>query len=188
MLLASTPAHAQHDASRSPRAATSAPPEAAQFDFLLGEWQVTAQPKVSSLAARIHGAPKLSGTWKAWRAMDGFGLTDELRIVDGSGNPASLSHSLRFFDASRRHWTLSTVDVYRGRISTARGEWKGNAMIVTSEGTDAEGKPVRQRVRYYDITPTSFKYQSDRSTDAGRTWEEGVLRIDARRLSPTATR
>jgi len=63
-------------------AVSSAPAETKQFDFLLGQWQLEVHPKVSSLVAIIHGAPRLVGTWKAERSPDGLGVDDEMRIVD----------------------------------------------------------------------------------------------------------
>lgn len=181
-------AAAQHDGGGAPRAASTAPREASQFAFLIGQWELTVMPKVSTLAARIHGAPKLRGTWKAWRAFDGFGIEDELRIADRSGNPNSLNHALRLFDAAQGRWTQSMLDVYRARLTSSTAEWKGNEMISQSQGTDAEGKPVLQRARFFDITPTSFTYQNDRSSDGGRTWETGVLRIEAKRVAAVAPR
>ena len=52
-----------------PRVQSTAPREAEQFAFLVGHWEVTVTPKVSSLAARIHGSPTYLGTWKAWPAL-----------------------------------------------------------------------------------------------------------------------
>lgn len=178
---------AQHKGGRA-APALSAPREATQFDFLIGQWELTVTPKVSGLAARIHGSPRLLGTWKAWKAFDGFGIEDELRIVDASGNPSSLSHALRVFDASGRHWAITSLDVYRTRFSTATAEWKNGQMISTSNGTDAEGKPMVMRSRFHAITPNGFRFQQDRSTDAGRTWNEGVLRIEAKRAAAVAPR
>lgn len=181
-------ARAQHDGGGAARTGAAAPREASQFAFLVGQWEVTVMPKVSSLAARIHGAPKLQGTWKAWRAFDGFGIEDELRIADRSGNPNSLTHAMRLYDAVQGRWKQSMVDVYRSRFTEGTGDWKGNEMTIQSQGMDAEGKPVLQRARFHDITPTSFKYQGDRSSDGGRTWESAVVRIEARRVAAVAPR
>ncbi|MBC7895311.1 MAG: hypothetical protein H7066_07845 [Cytophagaceae bacterium] len=168
--------------------ASTAPAEARQFDFLIGQWELVVRPKVTTLAARIHGAPKLLGTWKAWRAFDGFGVEDELRIVDGSGNPTSLGTSMRAWSTGERKWLISTLDAYRGRMTSGTAEWRGTEMVVSGRGTDAEGKPTILRTRFFGITPAAFRFQQDRSSDDGKTWEEGILRIDAKRVAASAPR
>ena len=179
-------AAAQH-AGGSPAPSTVAPREASQFDFLVGQWQLEVRPAVSSLAARIHGVPKLVGTWKAWRAFDGFGVEDELRISDEPGNPKTLAHAARVYDPAARRWTMSTLDVYRATFVASTAEWAESQMTATSRGTDKEGKPFVTRARFSDITPTSFRFVQERSTDDGRTWTE-TLRIQAKRTAPTAAR
>lgn len=170
------------------RTQSTAPTEAEQFAFLVGQWDVTVTPKVNSLAARIHGSPTYVGNWKAWRAFDRFGIEDELRIMDRSGNPNSLTHTIRFYDASQSRWTLTALDVYRGRYTSAIGELKGGELVVTSVGKDAEGKSYVQRARFYDITPTSFKYQADRFMNGDRTWNTAALKMEARRVAAVAPR
>lgn len=171
-----------------PRTVSAAPREAAQFDFLIGQWEVTVTPKATTLATRIHGVPKLSAVWKAWRAMDGFGIDDELRIVDGSGNPNAFLRSTRLYDATQRVWSQMSLDVYRARYTPATATWAKGEMQIRSAGRDADGSAYVQRVRFYDITPTSFKYQADRSSDGEKSWETAVLRMTARRVAATAPR
>ena len=165
-------------------AASVAPSETRQFDFLLGQWDLVVHPKVSGLAALIHGAPKLLGTWKAWRA--GADIEDEIRIVDGSGNPLSSNHSLRTWDAAQDRWKISARDSSKGRTSEATGQWQGGEMHLDGQFTDADGKTLT-RTRYYDIRTDSFQMSQDRSSDNGQTWEEGTLVIDAKRVAATAT-
>jgi hypothetical protein len=184
LVCAAAPVFAQHPGA--PRSAAGspvhvAPPQASQFDFLIGEWNVVVRAKVSSLAARIHGAPRIQGTWKARRALDGWGIEDDLKLMDGSGNPTSLTHAVRVYDFTNRRWSQTSLDVYRGRFAQATGEWKDGAMVLTGSGSDAEGRAYITRTRYYDISPAGFKSQQDRSYDDGRTWEEAVLRIEAKR-------
>ena len=180
---------AQRSASApSARVATSAPKEATQFDFLVGQWELVVKPKVNTLAAKIHGAPKFLGTWKAWRAFDGWGIEDELRIMDGSGNPKSLSHAMRVYDPTAQQWHQTLLDVYRTRFTASNAEWKDNQMTLTASGTSAEGKPELLRTRFFAISPNAFKYSSDRSVDNGAHWDEGVLQIDAKRVAATAPR
>ncbi|MFN0183352.1 MAG: hypothetical protein ACKVQR_05975 [Aquabacterium sp.] len=159
----------------------TAPREASQFDFLIGQWDLDVTPKVGGLAAALHGAPKVVGTWKGWRAFDGFGVADELRIVDGSGNPLSFNHTLRVYDAKTRRWAIASLDVYRARISNASAQWQDGEMFATGNGTTPDGKPTLSRSRFHDIGPDRFRLRQDRSVDGGASWDDAVLVISARR-------
>jgi hypothetical protein len=165
-----------------------APPEARQFDFLIGQWELTVKPKATSLAARIHGAPRLVGTWKAWRALDGWGVEDELRIMDRSGNPMALVQSLRGYDATGHRWLLTGFDAYRGRVTTATAEWSGREMVTSGRNADPEGPSYLTRTRFTKIGADAFTLHQDRSEDGGRTWDEDLLVIQAKRVATEAPR
>ncbi|MBW8844006.1 MAG: hypothetical protein JF607_03405 [Burkholderiales bacterium] len=179
-------AHAQHGGANP--AAAGVPAEAAQFDFLVGQWELEVSPKVGGLAAMIHGAPRLVGSWKAWKSFDGYGLDDELRVLDASGNPMALSFSQRIFDAKTKRWLISGLDVYRARFGSSSGQWQGGEMLLEGSGQNAEGKPMLTRTRFFEITPDRFKMRQDRSLDNGANWEEGTLTIVAKRMSRKAAR
>ncbi len=162
--------------------APSRPREASQFDFLIGKWELQVRVPPTSLATRIHGMPKLVGIWTAGRALDGWGITDEMQITDLAGNPKVMSHSVRVFDPTAGRWSVSLLDVYRSRFTSATAEWRDGQMHQTSQGTDLDGKPVVSRTRFYDISQAGFKFQQDRSADGGKTWTEGALKIEAKRI------
>ncbi|MDR7271661.1 hypothetical protein J2X20_004329 [Pelomonas saccharophila] len=180
-------AHAQHGGA-APTGATAVPAEAAQFDFLVGQWELEVAPKVNGLAAMIHGAPKLVGSWKAWKAFDGYGLDDELRILDASGNPMSLSYAQRIFDAKSKRWLISGLDVYRTRFGSSSGAWQDGEMRLEGSGQTNDGKPMLTRTRFMEISAERFKMRQDRSYDNGASWEEGTLTIVAKRISRKALR
>jgi hypothetical protein len=179
-------AMAQHSADAA-AAVSSAPLEARQFDFLLGQWQLEVHPKVSGLAAIIHGAPRLVGTWKAERSPDGLGIDDEMRIVDASGNPISLTRAHRIYSGAEGLWKISGQDVTHARNSEATAKWLGGEMHVEGHSADAGGDPSLSRTLYFDISADSFRMRQDRSSDNGQTWDEGTLTIDAKRAAATAT-
>ena len=187
LLAAQFTAHAQHGSPAAPSLPAVAPKEAAQFDFLVGQWELDVKPAVNTLAAKIHGVPKMLGSWKAWRALDGWGVEDELRITDAAGNPKSFSHAVRMYDATARKWRTSTVDVYRALVGMSTAEWKDGVMTSMSTGNDSEGKNFVARTRYLDITSDSFKFRQERSYDSGATWEPN-LAIDAKRVAAVAPR
>ncbi len=179
-------AHAQRAAAAVAPATSSASQH--HLDFLLGEWKLEASPKVNALAAKIHGTPKFPGTWKAWRTLEGRGVTDELRLLDPSGNPRTSLTALRAWDEATGRWKLWAVDAWTASATLGDGAGDGTTFTFTSSGTDGDGKVFRTRATFSDITPTSFRYRLDRSYDLGKTWTEGVLVIVATRTAPAGTR
>jgi hypothetical protein len=51
----------------------------------------------------------------------------------------------------------------------------------------AGGNPNTLRIRYYNIEPGQFSWTADQSTDGGKTWVKGFIRIEARRIGPART-
>ena len=186
--LACAPSLAAQHAGANAASPTVAPKEGAQFDFLIGQWEVVAKPLAKTLGQRIHGVQKLPGVWKAWRALDGWGIEDELRLTDASGNPRLLTHTIRYFDSSARKWSLSAIDVYKGIVSASAAELKGKQMLVSGQGKEADGGAYLSRGMFTNITAQTFTYRLDRSYDSGKTWTEGFTTIEAKRTAATASR
>jgi hypothetical protein len=178
---------AQHEAGADPSSAARPPREATQYDFLVGEWTLAITPKVSGLVARLHGVPRVRGSWKGTRALDGWGVEDELRIVDESGNPIAYTHFVRIYDPRARHWIVTAIDVRRQLVTTYAAQLQGKEMLSTSEGIDPAGKPYRSRTHITDISATGFHFSQDISHDGGATWDEGHLVMDARRAGASAS-
>ncbi len=178
----------QHSGGSNAATAPVAPPEASQFNFLVGQWEVSAKPKATTLGQRIHGVRALLGTWKAWRALDGWGLEDELRLTDASGNPLLLQHTVRFYDRAARRWTNSSIDVYKGVTAQTTAERRGTELVVSGRGTDEEGRAYLSRGTFSNVTASGFTYRLDRSSDGGKSWIEDVLIIEGKRVATSAPR
>jgi len=191
LLMVPATATAQHGAGEAPTLVTVAPAEAKQFSFLVGQWELDVRPVMSALAQAVHGQTKYVGTWKAWPALDGWGVVDELRMSDESGNPKSFTHTVRTYDATLKHWNSATLDVYHGAFLNTVGESKssrdGQEVVVTGSSIDAQGVAYLTRMRFYDIKPNGFRADSERSTDSGKTWT-ATRRIVAKRIAASAPR
>jgi len=163
-------------------ASAAAALEARQFDFLIGQWQVSGTAKASGLIAMIHGQPRLAGSWKAWRTADGEGIADELTLTNAAGTTVSAVHFTRSFSREENCWKIQGRDAYKGALPPATARRQGDEMLVTSSGTTPEGKHYRNRTHYLAITPTAFRMVQDRSYDEGKTWDTGAVTLDVRRM------
>ncbi len=164
------------------------PAAAKQFDFLIGHWSIELTPKVSSLVALMHGTPKMLGSWKAWRAFDGRGIEDELRVTDSSGNPQTFNHTLRLYDADAQRWKVNGLDVYRAQLNQSEAQLRGGLMQVDGKGNSHDGTAFISRTRFTEVSENSFRMQQDRSFDGGASWEEEALVIVAKRVAKQAQR
>lgn len=158
--------------------------DAAQFDFLLGHFELKVLPQARTLGERIHGMPKYTGSWRARRPAKGHGVEDELRVVDDAGNTRALTHFLRTYDSTAKVWSVAIVDsagvaTPAFRVVTKPGTIE---MAAIAPGKDREGKAYVSRNRFIEVTSDAFKYLHERSYDGGRTWEL-IQRIEGKRTA-----
>lgn len=162
------------------------PPEASQFDFLVGEWTVDVTSKASSTP------PRYQGEWYAWKALNGLGIVDEYIIHDDSNRVVYSGTTLRAFDTKSSTWTMRYIDQVggvTGRWSEIVGSKVGAEMQVEQRGPLPNGQISILKIRYFNIQPNHFSWAADLSTDGGTTWLHDYLRIEAtRRAAKTSLR
>lgn len=127
-------------------------PEAAQFDFWLGEWNVTnaqGQPVGTNTIKRVLGQCVV--------------LEDYSEYLGGGGK------SFNLYNAQKNRWEQTWVDD-RGAILHFTGAFKDGAMRLTGMGHNAEGKPVVHRMSYSPQTDGRVRQMWETSTDDGKTW------------------
>lgn len=133
-----------------PKACTA--PEHRQFDFWIGEWEVTT-PK-GELAGRnriesILGGCALSESWTGARG--------------GSGN------SYNAYDRPRRRWHQTWVD-NGGLVLQLDGSFVDGKMVLSGETRDSSGAPVLHRIAWQETAPGAVRQLWETSGDGGRTW------------------
>ncbi len=148
------------------------------FDYLLGEWQFTA-------VSRQYG--NMRGFWTAARLGEGAEIFDEYRVVGDSGETYYVTNTLRAYNANLDQWELVSTERGTGLQNLGTAHRVGNEMHIEQKFGVGTPDAALMRIRYYDIGPEHFSWVGDRSTDGGRTWISGSLRIEATRIGPART-
>jgi hypothetical protein len=145
-----------------------ATPEHRQFDFWLGQWDVSGGPQLD----RIVGRNTIS------RVAAGCGLREHWVNAGGTDG-----HSLNVYDRDARHWTQFWIGA-DGVILRLEGGLRGDGAMAM-EGTlpNGRGGIQRQRIVWTPKPDGSVVQQWDTSEDDGATWQVsfvGVYRRSAR--------
>lgn len=149
------------------------------FDFLVGRWKVSHR----RLRERLVGSDQwdeFGGTLVNWPVLGGKGNVGDNVMEFPSGTVRGVG--LRSFDEASRQWSSWWLD---GRTPTdiaapVRGGFEGDIGTFIGDDTVA-GRPVKTRVTWSRITPTSARWEQSSSADSGRTWESNWLSDFVRR-------
>ena len=156
-LLLATPAFAQqHDGQR-------------DFDFNIGTWKTHVSRLVHPLSGS-HTWTDYDGTSLVRTVWNGRANLLELDVTGPAGHIQSLG--LRLYNPKTHQWNLNWATSSAGVITppAAVGEFKdGIGEFIDDETLD--GKPIRVRGRFFDITPNASRFEQAFSGDGGKTWE-----------------
>lgn len=144
------------------------------FDFLVGLWEFRFQNR------RKDGSyqPPFAGHWFVEkRNVKGGMIEDHWRADAPTASLESGTYSYRVYSPSRKLWTMQGVNA-------DVGFWEPGLAW-----TDGESRCVVQhydgfmmRIRYFDITPTSFLWRGDISNDNGLTWTRDWWIMEGKRI------
>jgi hypothetical protein len=150
---------------------------AADFDYLLGEWEFNS-------VSKEWGAG--GGAWTAVK-LEGGQILDEYRVLGDSGQTWYFTHTIRAYNARKDHWDMVGLDYGTGLGGSGFARRTGGEVHIEQRFANARGPDAMARITYYDITPDSFRWKADRSTDGGKTWVREWLTIEAKRIGPPRT-
>jgi len=125
------------------------PPEARQFDFWLGEWQVT-------WGEDQHGTNVIRS------------ILDDAVILENFDGGGLRGLSVSTYNVETRQWQQTWVDNQAGYLDFT-GEFKDGRMILqrTARRND---EIFQQRMVWYNIAPQQLDWNWERSDDDGATW------------------
>lgn len=128
-------------------------PEASQFDFWLGDWNLTWNDT-------LHGTnhvEKIMG-----------GCTVQENFLDPKLNFAGKSWSV--YNPNYKIWQQTWVDNQGGYIALTGGMENGKIILKTPERQTPKGK-MQSRMVFYNMAKDSFDWNWEASTDSGNTWQ-----------------
>lgn len=129
--------------------------EARQFDFWLGEWDLSWTDKDGSMKSGSNRISKLFGECN---------IKEEFSDAEGKFKGTSVSTYI----PSEKIWKQTWVD-NQGSYLDFVGEFKDGKMTL-SRKTERNGKPLFQRMIFYNITKKALTWNWESSTDNGKTW------------------
>lgn len=129
--------------------------EARQFDFWVGEWNLSWTSKEGKT---VSGVNRIS------RILNGCVLKEE--FSDSNGEFTGMSVSA--FVPWAKQWKQTWVD-NSGSYLDFTGEFMNNRMILHRKA-QRKGKEFMQRMQWYNITGNTFDWNWERSDDGGTTW------------------
>lgn len=144
------------------------------FDYLLGDWEFTAD-------SREWG--KFTGRWSALRLAQGE-ILDEYRVLGDDGETIDVTSTIRAYNSAADRWELISTGTGNGLLNFGTAQLVNSEMHIEQKFGVAGGNPITLRIRYYNIQPDRFSWSAESSTDGGKTWVKDYLRIEARRVGP----
>jgi hypothetical protein len=149
MLLLVSPAPAQSGA---PPVRACAAAEYHQFDFWLGEWNVTLPDG------------KVAGSNRIESIMGGCVLRESWTGVRGHQGT-----SYNIYDSSHHRWHQIWVDD-QGNLLELDGRFSDGRMALTGETIDSAGNRTLQRITWQETAPGKVRQLWESSNDGGKTW------------------
>lgn len=141
--------------------------EAKQFDFWIGEWDVT-----------VNG--QIVGTNVIQQLEEGC-----LIMENWSGNGGSTGKSMNFYNPFTKKWRQTYMS--NGQVVwEMAGEYKDGAMRYDGEINSPAGR-VLTRVILYNQSPDKIRHTQDDSRDNGKTWTNVWDSVYVRRKTTATT-
>jgi hypothetical protein len=166
---------------------TGGPAGPADFDFLVGDWRVHHR----RLKPGTHEWVEFEGTVTNRPLIGGAANLEEHALDAPSG--AYRAIGLRSYDAKTGEWAIWWLDgrypsgplgpPVKGRFENGVGRFYADY--------EQDGKPMRGRFLWSDITPTSARWEQASSADGGQTWAPNWImefRREAHPVPPAAPR
>jgi hypothetical protein len=148
-----------------PPAPRSLPPESRQFDFWLGEWDVTTPDGKPAGSSKIELIANRAGLLENWTGSGGY-----------------TGKSLNAYNAARKQWQQYWIGTGGGVLELAGGLVEGNMVLVGEH--EVRGQHLLERITWTPHADGSVRQHWEQSTDGGKTWTDAFDGLYCRKPQP----
>lgn len=135
------------------------------FDFFHGEWEVRNRRRTDFLDPDSDWV-EFPGVSRCWPLFDGAANVDEIDMP----HLGAKGVTLRLFDQQTGEWSLNWAASRSGRLfPPVVGRFDGGRGVFYGDDTH-DGRDVRVRFVWSDVSPTGARWEQAFSVDGGKTW------------------
>jgi|CXWL01.1.fsa_nt_gi tetratricopeptide (TPR) repeat protein len=134
-------------------------PEARQFDFWIGEWDVYPSQSPTGQGPKV-GASKIDN------------IAEGCALLENWTSTANNGKSINYYDANTGKW----YQFWMGSGGSAlryEGSFKDNAMRFEGETIGKDGRKTLNRLTFFKIDDNTVRQFAELSSDNGKTWSVG---------------
>lgn len=151
--------------------------ETRQFDFLIGSWEVAAT-KFKEDGSILFD---YQASWNAQYLNDGRMVMDDFKAHLPTGQAISSYVTLRTYSETSHRWEMTGLSALQTNANAQWfGEWEAGEMLITAIGKNPEGDTIHTRIRFFNIEPNRFHWESRMSRDGGKTWTKSAALVASR--------
>ena len=153
----------------------AAPPETAQFDFLVGCWLADITVK------RADGSViTAQAEWTIRYILDGRALRDDWFVILEDGSISNHGTMYRSFNVQRGTWTIVEQLTPGLEFEFMTAQQEDDTMVMYEHEHGFDGALTGKRV-FFNIKPEHFEWQHYTTRDGGDSWQQGAYMSVARK-------
>lgn len=137
------------------------------FDFEFGSWTATLHMQAHPLTKSPEWVT-YTGTSVVRKVWNGRANLGELEVGNGANHIEAMT--LRIYDPKTERWSVYFANAKGGLETTPMIGRFENGQGDFYDSEELDGKPIKVRFIFSDITSTSFQFVQSFSADGGKTW------------------
>ncbi len=142
------------------------------FDFLFGRWQIENE-RLPKHFQGFETWEKFKATGEVRSILGGIGNMDD--FVPENWRPGFIGMTLRLFNPNTQQWSIYWMSNQTGTLEPpVVGAFKDGVGVFEGDDT-LEGRTIRVRFVWSEITANTALWEQEFSDDAGITWEKNWI-------------